>query len=240
MNSIAVIPARGGSKRIPNKNIKILGGFPAIAYPIKIAKSSGLFKKIIVSTDNSEIANISKELGAEVPFLRSAKLSDDFTVTVDVIADATKYLIEQNIKFDYVCCIYPVTPLLKVERLHEAFKLITTGSWDYVFPALEFSSPIERSFKKNKSGKIEFTQEKFLNYRTQDISKTFHDAGQFYFGKTEAWVSKKSMLNGNSTFIELDKYEALDIDSMQDWDFIDKILKLNNKTKAQLKNFSQY
>lgn len=232
MNSIAIIPARGGSKRIPKKNIKILEGYPAIYYPITLAISSGLFDQVYVSTDDSEIASISKGIGAEVPFLRKPELSDDFTITVDVIADMVKNLIDQNKKFNYVCCIYPVTPLLKVENLYKAFELIKTGIWDYVFPAIEFSSPIERSFKKSKKGVIKLNQPEFVNTRTQDISKNFHDAGQFYFGKTNAWVNKNSILGGNSTFIELDKYEVLDIDTIKDWNFVEKIIKIN-KTGIQ-------
>ena len=229
MNSIAVIPARGGSKRIPNKNVKNIGGVPAISYPINLAINSGIFNRIIVSTEDSEIASISRSFGAEVPFLRNPELSDDFTTTVDVMSDAAKHMMEQNEHFDFICCIYPVTPLLKKERLSEAFRIIQTGSWDYVFPAIEFNSPIERGFKKNKSGTIDFNRIEFINTRTQDINRNFHDAGQFYFGKTEAWVNKHPILSGNSTFIELDKYEVLDIDTIQDRDFMERIIRLNSR-----------
>ena len=224
MKTIAIIPARGGSKRILRKNVKLLAGIPAIAYPIELALNSGIFERVIVSTDDTEIAEISKKYGAEVPFLRSVELSGDFTITADVIADVALRLRNQGESSKYICCIYPVTPLLKVNRLEQALVAIESGKWDYVFPAIEFSAPIERGFKKAKSGLIEFSYPEFENMRTQDIEKTFHDAGQFYFGKTEAWLEKRSVLNGNSTYIELAKNETFDIDDLEDWKLIDKLV----------------
>ena len=224
MKTIAIIPARGGSKRILRKNVKLLAGVPAIAYPIELALNSGIFDRVIVSTDDPEIADVSRNYGAEVPFMRSAELSNDFTITVDVIADAVKQLQNLGESFDYICCIYPVTPLLRVNRLKQAYGAIESGKWDYVFPAIEFSTPIERGFKRGKSGVVEFSYPEFANTRTQDIEKTFHDAGQFYFGKTEAWLEKRSVLNGNSTFIELAKNETLDIDDLEDWELVEKLI----------------
>ena len=224
MKTIAIIPARGGSKRILRKNVKLLAGVPAIAYPIELALNSGIFERVIVSTDDPEIAEVSRKYGAEVPFLRSAELSNDFTITVDVIADAVEQLQNQGESFDYICCIYPVTPLLRVNRLKQAYGAIESGKWDYVFPAIEFSAPIERGFKKGKSGVVEFSYPEFANTRTQDIEKTFHDAGQFYFGKTEAWLERRPVLNGNSTFIELAKNETLDIDDLEDWELVEKMI----------------
>ena len=230
MTSIAIIPARGGSKRILRKNVKLLAGVPAIAYPIMLALNSGIFERVIVSTDDSEIAEVSRKYGAEVPFLRSGELSNDFTITVDVIADAIEQLQHQDESFDYICCVYPVTPLLRENRLKEAFGALASGMWDYVFPAIEFPSPIERGFKKGESGLIEFSYPEFANTRTQDIAKTFHDAGQFYFGKSEAWLERRPILNGNSTFIELAKNETLDIDDLEDWELVEKLIDLNKKS----------
>lgn len=229
MTSIAIIPARGGSKRILRKNVKLLAGIPAIAYPIELALSSGLFERVIVSTDDDEIADVSRKYGAEIPFLRSAELSNDFTITVEVIADVTEKLQSQKEEYDYICCIYPVTPLLTVNRLKQAFSTIESGSWDYVFPAIEFPSPVERGFKKGKSGLIEFSYPEFVNTRTQDIERTFHDAGQFYFGRSGAWSDRKSILNGNSTYIELAKNETFDIDDLEDWALVEKIVNTNTK-----------
>jgi pseudaminic acid cytidylyltransferase len=227
MSAIAIIPARGGSKRIPKKNIMLLEGIPSIAYPINIAIESGLFDRVIVSTDDQEIAELSTKLGAEVPTLRTKELSDDFAVTTDVIADSVFNLKEKGNNYDFVCCIYPVTPLLRIERLKEAYKIIELGDWDYVFPAIEFSSPIERGFTKRETGVIDFRFPEFAKTRTQDLSKTFHDAGQFYFGKFEAWLTKQPILTGNSTFIELDKYETFDVDNLSDWKLVEKIVRLN-------------
>ncbi len=224
MKTIAIIPARGGSKRILRKNVKLLAGVPAIAYPIELALNSGIFERVIVSTDDPEIADVSRNYGAEVPFMRSAELSNDFTITVEVIADAVEQLQNLGESFDYICCIYPVTPLLRVNRLKQAYGAIESGKWDYVFPAIEFSTPIERGFKRGKSGVVEFSYPEFANTRTQDIEKTFHDAGQFYFGKTEAWLEKRPVLNGNSTFIELAKNETLDIDDLEDWELVEKLI----------------
>lgn len=226
MTSIAIIPARGGSKRISRKNVRNLGGKPAIAYPIELAIRSKIFERVIVSTDDPEIADISRKFGAEVPFIRSPELSDDFAITIDVISDAVMQLRESGLVFEYVCCLYPVTPLLKQHRVLESLAILQQGDWDYVFPAIEFSSPIERGFKKSKSGLIEFRFPEFANSRTQDIPRTFHDSGQFYFGKAEAWLSKKPVLNGNSTFIELDKNETLDIDDLEDWALVEHLVNL--------------
>jgi len=227
MSSIAIIPARGGSKRISRKNVKPLAGKPAIAYPIDLALNSGLFKRVIVSTDDAEIAEVSRSYGAETPFVRGAELSNDFTITVDVISDAAQRLLSEHEIFDYICCLYPVTPLLEVNRVKQALEELDSGGWDYVFPAIEFSTPIERGFKKRNSGLIDFIFPEFANTRTQDIKKTFHDAGQFYFGKTEAWIAKRPILNGNSTFIELSKNETLDIDDLEDWALVEKLINLN-------------
>jgi pseudaminic acid cytidylyltransferase len=226
MTAIAIIPARGGSKRIIRKNIKLLAGIPAIAYPIKLALNSGLFEKVIVSTDDTEIAEVSMKYGAQIPFMRSATLSNDFTITVDVLADAVEQLLSLGEHYDYVCCIYPVTPLLNNVRLNEAYEIIQSGMWDYVFPAIEFPSPVERGFKRGASGIVEFINPEFANTRTQDIPKTFHDSGQFYFGTTEAWLKKTPILAGNSTFIELSKNETLDIDDLEDWELVEKLMEI--------------
>lgn len=217
MESIAIIPARGGSKRIPRKNIKPFAGEQSIARAIKCAYSSRLFSRIIVSTDDQEIATIAKENGAEVPFIRSSRLSDDHTTTVEVIADALVNLQGVSDPADLVCCIYPVTPLLNPSRLKEAKKLLIEGDWDFVFGALEFESPIERAFSKSPTGLVEFRDHKFIDTRSQDLPISYHDSGQFYFGRRSAWISKSSVLGGNATFIQFNKYEVIDIDTEEDW-----------------------
>lgn len=222
--AIAIIPARSGSKRIPNKNVRLFAGKPAIAYPIELALGSGLFERVIVTTDSPTIASISRQHGAEVPFMRNSQLSDDFSTTVEVIADAAQRLEIFDTKL--ICCLYPVTPLLRRERLVQAHDLIEKGTWDFVFPAIEYTTPIERAFRKSSSGKIDFISPNYASVRTQDISSTYYDAGQFYFGKVSAWKQKLPILAGNSTFITLEKYEVVDIDAETDWEFAEEILDL--------------
>jgi pseudaminic acid cytidylyltransferase len=224
MTTVAIIPARGGSKRIPRKNVRQLAGKPVITYPIELALESGLFERVIVSTEDQEIAATAISFGAEVPFLRSAELSDDFATTIDVISDAAQRLELQD--SDSLCCIYPVTPLLSVERLLEANTLLMSGNWDYVFPATEYTMPIERAFRKDPSGKPKFLAPEYVSIRTQDIQKSFYDSGQFYFGRAEAWKRKLPILSGNSTFIELLRHEVIDIDEEADWEFAVQIMEL--------------
>jgi pseudaminic acid cytidylyltransferase len=226
MASVAIIPARGGSKRIPRKNVRMLAGKPAIAYPIELALKSGLFERVIVTTEDQEIAEIAIAFGAEVPFTRSAHLSDDFANTIDVITDAVLRL--ELTDSDLLCCIYPITPLLVVERLSQAHNLLETGTWDFVFPALEYITPIERAFRKDLSGKVNFLVPQFAFTRTQDIEKAFYDAGQFYFGRVKAWKSELPILSGNATFIELEKNETIDIDEEADWNFLEKLFEFRH------------
>jgi N-acylneuraminate cytidylyltransferase len=171
-------------------------------------------------------------LGAEVPYLRSKELSNDFAITVDVIADSIIQLKEQGNIYDFVCCIYPVTPLLRIERLKEASEIIRLGDWNYVFPAIEFSSPIERGFTKGVSGVVNFKFPEFVNTRTQDIDKAFHDAGQFYLGTLETWQSKVPLLSDSSFGILLSKYEVVDIDDEEDWKFSEEIFKIRETKKC--------
>jgi pseudaminic acid cytidylyltransferase len=224
MVNVAIIPARGGSKRIPRKNVGIIGDKPAIAYPIALALNSGLFERVIVSTEDHEIASIAVKYGAEVPFIRSAVLSDDNSTTIDVISDAVQRL--RLAEADQVCSIYPVTPLLRIERLLEAYELLKDSSWDYVFPACEYTTPIERAFRKDNVGQVHSLTPKFINTRTQDLEKSFFDAGQFYFGKAKSWEKKLSILDGNSTFIQLARHEVFDVDELADWDYLKKIVEL--------------
>jgi N-acylneuraminate cytidylyltransferase len=222
LKPIAIIPARGGSKRIPKKNIRLLAGKPAIAYPIELALESGLFGRVVVTTDDEEIASIAREFGAEVPFTRSVELSDDFAITIEVIADALQKLEIADIGF--ACCIYPVTPLLTKDRLNQAYEILKTNLWDYVFPACEYTTPIERAFRKNYSGQVNFLDPNFVSTRTQDIEKSYYDAGQFYFGKIAAWKHMRPILSGKSTFIELTKNETLDIDDIEDWKLVESFV----------------
>ena len=225
---IAIIPARGGSKRIPQKNIKEFNGKPIIAYSIEKALSSKIFDKVIVSTDNDKIKNIAKQFGAEVPFDRPIQLSDDYTGTHEVIAHAVKWMEDKEWVLNSICCIYPTAPLLDVKYLKAAYEIFNKGNWDYVFAATEYVYPIERSFKIINDGlKMVFPE----NYkkRSQDLSQTFHDAGQFYWGTPDAWVEKKPTFSKNSTIIKLPPYKVVDIDTKEDWKKAELMYKVLNK-----------
>jgi pseudaminic acid cytidylyltransferase len=214
---IAVIPARGGSKRIPRKNIKNFNGKPMIAWSIEAAKESGLFEKIIVSTDDEEIAEIASEWGAEVPFLRPAELSDDFVATTEVIAHATQWAIDQKFDLESVCCIYATAPFIKVEDLKRAREALDSGDWDYAFAVTDFAAPIFRAFKETEQGGLEMFFPEHFGTRSQDLPVALHDAGQFYWGRSEAWMQGRRIFSINSKPILIPRWRVQDIDTLEDW-----------------------
>jgi N-acylneuraminate cytidylyltransferase len=218
MSKIAIITARGGSKRIPRKNIKPFLGKPIIAYSIISALESGLFEEVMVSTDDIEIAEIAKKYGAKVPFQRSAENSDDYAGTAEVLLEVIESYQRQNQTFDYACCIYPTAPFITPQSLKEAFKLLSSGGFDSVFPTVQFSYPIQRALKKNQEGRIEMFQPKNLNKRSQDLEPAYHDAGQFYFLKIDTFTTKKKLWTDNSASIVLSPMEVQDIDNQDDWE----------------------
>lgn len=222
---IALIPARGGSKRIPRKNIKLFLGVPILAHTINEIKNTELFSRIIVSTDDQEISEIAKSAGAEV-MIRKPELADDFATTVDVVAASILELQENGIFEDEVCCIYPVTPRLNKEYLKKAYLMLHKEKLDYVFTAKRFESSPWRALKINEEGKSEMHYPENLNTRTQDLPELYHDAALFYLGTADAWSRRNSILNGNSKFIEIGKYESLDVDNEEDWSMM---LNLYNK-----------
>ena len=176
---IAVIPARGGSKRIPRKNIKSFNGKPMIAWSIEAAQSSGLFDHIIVSTDDAEIAEVSKQWGAEVPFIRPEELSNDYAGTTEVIAHATQWGLDEGFDLKSVCCIYATAPFVKVEDVKRGCEALDSGDWDYAFAVTDFAAPIFRSFKKTEQGGLEMFFPEHFGTRSQDLPVALHDAGQF-------------------------------------------------------------
>ena len=214
---IAVIPARGGSKRIPRKNIKEFFGKPMLAWSIEAAMSSNLFDQIIVSTDDQEIAKVAESLGANVPFIRPEKISDDFATTTDVIAHAVEWMIEENYSVAAVCCIYATAPFIRFSDLQESYKIFNSGNWEYVFTATDFAAPIFRSFKKNQENGLEMFYPQFFDTRSQDLPEAFHDAGQFYWGKPSAWLDGKRVFDQHSTPLIIPRYRVQDIDSDEDW-----------------------
>lgn len=215
--NIAVIPARGGSKRIPRKNIKNFLGKPMIAWSIEIAIASGLFDQIIVSTDDLEIAEVARNYGAEVPFLRPADLSNDYAGTTEVIAHATQWLIDQGLVVSTVCCIYATAPFVQVKDMIRGLQALECGSWSYAFSATDFAAPIFRAFTENPDGGIDmFFPEHFLT-RSQDLPRALHDAGQFYWGRPSAWLEGKRIFDRHSIPIIIPRWCVQDIDNQEDW-----------------------
>lgn len=216
--TICIIPARGGSKRIPRKNIKDFNGKPMIQWSIEAAVTSKIFKHIIVSTDDNEIADIAKSCGAEVPFMRPKELSDDYTNTTDVISHATKWAMSSGIDFSNVCCLYATSPFVLPSDLKEANKIISSGNWQYVFSASEFSSPIFRSFEQIKNGGVRMFYPENFEKRSQDLPKALFDAGMFYMAKSEAWLKGLKIFDEHSFPLLIPSWRVQDIDTNEDWE----------------------
>ncbi len=216
MKPIAIIPARGGSKRIPRKNIMLVDGVPMIARAIATAKNTGIFSRVIVSTDDEEILEISRKFGAEVPKLRSKELSDDFANTYDVMADVLSDSWLGSAIPDYVCCIYPSSILVKESHLIFAYEMLLEARCSYVFPIQEYSPPIQRGLNLEKDGRVKMIEPENLLIRTQDLRSTYHDTGQFYWGKSEAWKRKESIFGGDSKGLVCKPHEFIDVDTLED------------------------
>lgn len=213
---VAIIPARGGSKRIPRKNIKEFNGQPMIAWAINEAHKSQLFDHIIVSTDDDEIKQIAEKHGAIVPFIRPASISDDSTPTVPVISHAVKEIDKSYQHVDYACCIYPCSPLLLASDLVNSFNLLKTSGENFVYPVVEYPHSIFRAMRQSEEGKMEFVYPEYELSRTQDLEETFHDSGQFYWGKAEAWRELKKM-HTDGVGMKIPSYRVVDIDTEDDW-----------------------
>ncbi|WP_299759621.1 pseudaminic acid cytidylyltransferase [uncultured Pontibacter sp.] len=216
MRNIAIIPARGGSKRIPRKNIKGFLGKPVIAYSVEAALASGLFGEVMVSTDDEEIAQVAREHGASVPFMRSPKASDDYATTAQVLAEVLERYESAGREFDHACCIYPTAPFVTADILGVAYAKLTKGGFDSVFPVLRYSYPIWRSLKV-EDGKAVMNWPEHLNSRSQDLTAAFHDAGQFYWFQAGKFLESGKIFTANSGVVELSELEAQDIDTETDW-----------------------
>lgn len=216
MNNLCIIPARGGSKRIPRKNIKLFSGKPIISYSIKAALDSMIFDEVMVSTDDEEIANIAKHYGASVPFIRSNKNSDDFATTFDVIEEVIIQYKQAGKKFKNLCCLYSCAPFVTSEILYKAYSQLKAEKFDTVFPVIEYSFPIQRALKKDK-GKVSMILPENLNKRSQDLERYYHDAGQFYWCNTDRLLASKKILTSNSGGFEISELKAQDIDTEIDW-----------------------
>lgn len=221
---IAIIPARGGSKRIPRKNIRPFFGVPILAHTINEISKTEMFSQIVVSTEDAEISRIARDAGATV-LIREPKLADDFTTTVDVIAASVVQLQESNPIEEEVCCVYPITPQFGKKYLENALQILREEKLDYVFTAKQFNSSPARALKIGVNGKSEMYFPEYLTTRTQDLPPLFHDAALFYLGTYQAWLDKKPILDGNSKFIEVEKYETVDVDDPEDWEFLEILYK---------------
>ena len=217
MSKLAIIPARGGSKRILRKNIKSFLGKPIIAYSIEAALKSNLFDEVMVSTDDEEIRDIALKYGAKAPFLRSDKNSNDYATTVDVIKEVLETYKRQEKTFDYCVCIYPTAPFVSSNLLVKAFKKLKNDKLDSVFSVLKYGFPIQRAMKINKEDKVDMIDVSKMNVRSQDLESSFHDAGQFYALNVSAFIKKQKLWTNNTGCIEINELEAQDIDTETDW-----------------------
>jgi pseudaminic acid cytidylyltransferase len=215
---LAVIPARGGSKRIPRKNIKEFCGKPMIAWSIEAAIQSGCFDEVIVSTDDQEIADVARQFGASVPFMRPAQLSDDYTGTIPVIRHAIEWMRAQGRDVQQVCCIYATAPFVRAEDLCTGLQLLTEQESDYAFSVTSYAFPIQRAIRLTPAKRVEMFNPEHFNTRSQDLEETYHDAGQFYWGQADAWVEGRPIFAESSAPVVLPRHRVQDIDTLEDWE----------------------
>ncbi|MBI5807006.1 MAG: pseudaminic acid cytidylyltransferase [Ignavibacteriales bacterium] len=223
---IAIIPARGGSKRIPRKNIKDFLGKPIIAYSIEAAFASDLFDEVMVSTDDPEIAEVARKYGAKVPFIRSKKNSSDFATTADVLIEVLGEYKKIGEEFDYLCCIYSTAPFITAEKLKNSFNLMFEKDADAVIPVVKFSYPIQRALRISKNYHLEYLWPENINKRSQDLEETYHDSGQFYWIKSRKIFQSRQLLQKKTIPFIVSEMEVQDIDNIDDWQIA--ILKFNS------------
>lgn len=215
--ALAVITARGGSKRIPRKNIKSFCGKPIISYSIKAALESKVFSEVMVSTDDAEIADIACKYGAEVPFMRSERTAGDYATTADVLMEVLDEYSKREMFFDYMCCIYPTAPFVSANKLIEAMEVLKNSDSVEVMPVVPFSYPPQRCFVIDKDGKIKYKYKEFINTRSQDLEKQYHDAGQFYMYNVKQYLKLRGKISGDIMPIIVNEMEVQDIDNEEDW-----------------------
>jgi pseudaminic acid cytidylyltransferase len=215
---LCVIPARGGSKRIPRKNIKAFCGKPMIAWSIEAAQESGCFERIVVSTEDDEIAAVARQWGAEAPFMRPAQLADDHTATGAVIAHAIRWFEERGETYDPVCCLYATAPFVLPEDLRKGLELLIAEHAEFAFTVTRFPAPIQRAFRITSANRIEMFWPEYFSARSQDLEAAFHDAGQFYWGRAEAWKAQRPIFGRSSVPLCLPRWRVQDIDTPEDWE----------------------
>lgn len=229
MSILAIIPARGWSKRIHKKNIKIFNGKPIISYSIDAAISSNIFDEIMVSTDDDEIIKVAKQYWAIVPFIRTELNSNDYATTIDVILEVIDSYKKEWKEFEYVCCIYPCAPFLTPNSLKKSFNKLIKYDFDCIFPIVSYASPIQRALKIKKDNHIEMFNPEFMQTRSQDLEKSYHDVWQFYFLNTKEIIKQKRLWTDNTSYIEISELECQDIDNIDDWKLAELKYQLLNK-----------
>ncbi|WIX34893.1 pseudaminic acid cytidylyltransferase [Salinicola sp. JS01] len=217
MTRLAVIPARGGSKRIPRKNIKAFCGKPMIAWSIQAALASRCFDRVIVSTDDDEIAAVARAWGAQTPFMRPAALADDHTGTVPVIAHAITEIQQAGVSLEAVCCLYATAPFVAADDLIAGRDCLEGEDVDYAFSVTSYAFPIQRALRMTLEGRVAMFEPQHLNTRSQDLEEAWHDAGQFYWGRPEAWLTGRPLFSARAVPVKLPRHRVQDIDTPEDW-----------------------
>jgi pseudaminic acid cytidylyltransferase len=235
---LAVIPARGGSKRIPGKNIKPFGGRPMIAWSISAAIESRCFDRIVVSTDSAEIAAVAAAHGAEVPFTRPPELSDDHTGTIPVVAHAIEWQRANGEAPTDVCCIYATAPFITPEDIRRGLQILRESGADYAFSVTTYAFPIQRAIRLTPNGRVQMFQPEHFNTRSQDLQEAWHDAGQFYWGRAEAWLARVPLFSNGAAPVPLPRHQVQDIDTPDDWQCAEHMW-LARKISHQIANSQQ-
>lgn len=230
--NLAVIPARGGSKRIPRKNVRDFNGKPMLAWSIEAAIGAQCFDRVIVSTDDAEIAEVAQSFGAEVPFERPSLLSDDFATTAPVMRHAVNWAISIEPNIQFACCLYPTAPLMRPSDLRVGLEKIKGSKWDYVFSATSFPFSIQRAIQVSEVGAVSLREPEHEVTRSQDLPEMYHDAGQFYWGTVSAWLSEFKVFSPSSTIVNVERYRVQDIDTPEDWVYAEKMAKVLDLNKS--------
>lgn len=214
---LAVIPARGGSKRIPRKNIRPFFGKPMLAWSIEAARQSGCFDRIVVSTDDEEIAAVARQCGAETPFMRPEELANDHAGTIPVIHHAVDWFIASGQRPDAVCCLYATAPFVTPVDLQRGLQALRIAACDYAFSVTSYASPIQRAIRIRNDGRVEMFHPEYVHTRSQDLGEAFHDAGQFYWGSADAWIAERPIFSTEAVPVVLPRHQVQDIDTSEDW-----------------------
>lgn len=215
--NICIIPARGGSKRIPRKNIKLFCGKPMIAWSIEAALQSACFDQVVVSTDDEEIAEVARQHGAQVPFIRPTNLSDDHTGTIPVIQHAIEWCQSQERVPSQVCCLYATAPFVSVDDLRRGLAVLTDTGSDYAFSVTSYAFPIQRAIRITDDDRVQMFNPEHFSTRSQDLEEAWHDAGQFYWGRADAWLAGKPIFSNDAAPVKLPRHRVQDIDTPEDW-----------------------